>query len=290
MTQKNFRESAKRSAILHRIYQQIYYLLLKRHFYGWTSPLRVLPDFIVIGVVRGGTTSLYDNLSKHPCIYSAAYDELGFFDSNFELGVNWYKSLFPSVLRKKISQLKRRCFMTYDVTPFYIYNEAAAKRIASLLPKVKIVALLRNPVDRAYSNYYLGVRDGVEKMSFEDAVAVEMEELKEKESLSLDRYDQTRSYIVKGFYAEQLKIWFELFPKEQMLLLASEDFAREPIKIMNQIFEFLKLPPFEVRNFEKTNLGNYIPMKDDTRRLLTDYFRPHNEKIYRVIGRDFDWD
>lgn len=290
MTQKNFRESAKRSAILHRIYQQIYYLLLKRHFYGWTSPLRVLPDFIVIGVVRGGTTSLYDNLSKHPCIYSAAYDELGFFDSNFELGVNWYKSLFPSVLRKKISQLKRRCFMTYDVTPFYIYNEAAAKRIASLLPKVKIVALLRNPVDRAYSNYYLGVRDGVEKMSFEDAVAVEMEELKEKESLSLDRYDQTRSYIVKGFYAEQLKIWFELFPKEQMLLLASEDFAREPIKIMNQIFEFLKLPPFEVRNFEKTNLGKYTPMKDDTRRLLTDYFRPHNEKIYRVIGRDFDWD
>ena len=176
-----------------------------------------------------------------------------------------------------------------SATPFYIYNELAAMRIVDLLPKVKIIALLRNPVDRAYSNYYLGTRDGVEKMSFEDAIATEIKELEEDRSLSLNRYNQTRSYIVKGFYAEQIGIWLKLFPKEQVLLLASEDFAREPSKIMNQIFQFLKLPPFDIKDFEKTNLGKYAPMKDDTRRTLVDYFRPHNEKLYRMIGRNFGW-
>ena len=102
-----FKKKLQKWQILHRFYQFVFYLLVKRHLYGWTSPLRVLPDFIVIGTVRSGTTSLYENLSKHPCVYASAYDELGFFDSNFELGLYWYRSLFPSVFTKKF--ILERC-------------------------------------------------------------------------------------------------------------------------------------------------------------------------------------
>ena len=73
------------------------HIILKRHVYGWSSPLRVLPDFFVIGVVRSGTTSLYHYLSQHPSIVKSAYDELGYFDSNYKLGLNWYKSIFLSI-------------------------------------------------------------------------------------------------------------------------------------------------------------------------------------------------
>ncbi len=166
----NLKNFLSRHPKLYKLYRVIYYTYYKRHIYGFTSSLRVLPDFIVIGVVRGGTTSLYENLSKHPCIYGSAYDELGFFDSNFHLGIHWYRSLFPNIFQKRISKIRRGCFMTYDVTPFYIWNPTAAKRIAVLLPNAKIIALLRNPVDRAYSNYYLGVNDGTEGLSFEDAI------------------------------------------------------------------------------------------------------------------------
>ena len=80
---------------------KIKHVILKRHVYGWSSPLRVLPDLIVIGVVRSGTTSLYHYLSQHPSIVKSAYDELGYFDSNYKLGLNWYKSFFPSIFEKK---------------------------------------------------------------------------------------------------------------------------------------------------------------------------------------------
>ena len=112
---------------------KIKHVILKRHVYGWSSPLRVLPDLIVIGVVRSGTTSLYHYLSQHPSIVKSAYDELGYFDSNYNLGLNWYRSLFPTIFEKKKIKQKSGKFMTYDVTPFYIYNKKAPKRIQNIL-------------------------------------------------------------------------------------------------------------------------------------------------------------
>lgn len=268
----------------------MYYLLYKRHIYGLTSPLRVLPDFLVIGAVRSGTTSLYDNLSKHPCIFPSAYDELGFFDNNFELGLNWYRSLFPTLLTKKYFELKEHCFMTYDVTPQYIYNYDVAKRVADLFPNIKIIALLRNPVDRAYSNYYLGVRGGTEKLTFEDAITAEIKELTDTNSIIMEDYNKPRSYVVKGLYANQIKIWFKLFARKQILLLSSEDFSRQPNNIMNEIFQFLNLPQYNIEDFTKTNTSKYPPMKEDTRNFLLDYFRPHNERLYEMIGEKFDWE
>jgi len=268
---------------------KFYHLLYKRHFYGWTSPLRVLPDFIVIGVVRGGTTSLFENLSKHPCIYSSSYDELGFFDSNFELGLNWYRSLFPTIFRKKISELRKKCFMTYDVTPFYIWNPLVTQRIHDIFPKIKLIAILRNPIDRAYSNYFLGVRSGTENLSFEEAIGKEIE-LLGKESLSDQAiYQRPRSYITKGFYAHQLKPWFEIFRKEQLLILQTEKFATDSSSIFFEIFDFLQLPRHTIHEFKKMNVAKYPPMKEETRMFLKEYYRKYNDDLYALLGKSFDW-
>ena len=80
-----------------KIFRNFKYVLLKRHVYGLTSSIRVLPDFFIIGVVRSGTTSMYHYLDEHPSIVKSAYDELGFFDDNFRLGWAWYKKLFPTI-------------------------------------------------------------------------------------------------------------------------------------------------------------------------------------------------
>ena len=112
-----------------KIYQKFLYGLIKRHYYYLSSPFRVLPECFVIGVVRSGTTSLYHYLSQHPSIAPAAYDELGYFDDNYHLGVNWYKSLFPTKFTRNKIIKKHGKFLTYDVTPFYIYIPLVAKRI-----------------------------------------------------------------------------------------------------------------------------------------------------------------
>ena len=213
---------------------KIKHIILKRHVYGWSSPLRVLPELIVIGVVRSGTTSLYHYLSQHPSIIKSAYDELGYFDSNYELGLNWYKSLFPSILKKNKILKKNGKFMTYDVTPFYIYNEKAPKRIQKILPNSKLIVILRNPIDRSYSNYFLGNQD----KSFEEVIENEKKILNKINKSNPDEYYNFvhTSMLSRGFYAEQLENWYKVFPKNQILIIQSEEFIKNPNKVMNDIY------------------------------------------------------
>ena len=269
-------------------YRFVRYVLLQRHFYGITAPLRVLPDFAVIGVGRGGTTSLYHYLDEHPCITKSAYDELGFFDDNYHLGLNWYRSMFPTKSHKEKIIKKFGKFLTYDVTPFYIYNKISVERIFKSFPNSKIIAVLRNPIDRAYSNYFLGDQ----KESFEKTVEREKEKLKRISAMDHEDYYKfiRNSLLARGFYAEQLKSWFKVFPKEKILIIKSEDLSSNPQKNLNEIFQFLELPQHNIEKLEKKNLGNYLRMEEKTRNDLTEFFRPYNEKLYLMLGRDFGWD
>ena len=267
---------------------KIKHTLVKRHIYGWSSPIRVLPNVIVIGVVRSGTTSLYHYLAQHPSISKSAYDELGYFDSNYELGLNWYKSLFPTIFEKKKLEQKNRKFITYDVTPFYIYNEKVPIRIKKIIPNSKLILILRNPVDRAYSNYFITNQ----KKKFEDVIIEEKEILKtikEKNGEEYYKFVHT-SLLARGFYAEQLKRWYKIFPENQIFIVKSEDFAVKTNKIMNKIFNFLELEDFDIIDDTKKNKIRYEPMKEETRRELIEYFRPYNEKLYSMINRNFDWE
>ena len=276
-------------------YRFIRYALLQRHFYSLTAPLRVLPNFIVIGVGRGGTTSLYHYLNEHPCVIKSAYDELGFFDENFHLGLNWYRSMFPTkFLKKKIVKEFGKC-LTYDVTPSYIRKPWVARRIKELFPKIKLIALLRNPVDKAYSHYHLSLRSGVQKSSFEEIIEEDVKTFQKFEntnSMIDDKYFRTyieKSHLGRGFYAQQLKIWFELFDRKQILILTSEELSTDTNKTMNKIFQFLDLPDYEIPDTTKHNTAIYANMKIDTRKKLISFYSKYNQDLFKLLNQEFDW-
>ena len=282
----------KKHKTFHTVFQRVYYQFFKRHIFAITGPIRSLPDFIIIGTARSGTTSLYYNICQHPCVIPAAYDELGFFDSNFHLGLNWYRSLFPTILFKWIVKIKNKHAITGEDTPFYIWNPLVAKRILKILPNVKLIVLFRNPVDRAYSNYHLGIRAGSETLSFEDAIQSELSNLKNITTNSennVEKFTIPRSYLAKGFYAEQLKIWLKLFKPDQIFITSTEYFESNPQETLNKIFNFLSIPTIETKNLEKHKVASYLKMKDETREFLVELFKPHNDELFHMIGQKFDW-
>jgi hypothetical protein len=265
-----------------------YYTYVKRGLKGITASSRVLPDFIIIGTVRSGSTSLYYNICEHPSILPAEYDEIGFFDSNYHLGINWYRTMFP--LQKNMDNVERETgiSITGEDTPFYFWKKEAAERIHDILPDVKIIAIFRNPVDRAYSNYNLGLRMKSEKLTFEDAIEEEIQFL-ENHSF-LESVNRNRSYISKGFYENQIKLWFNIFPRDQIHLLSTEDMHNNPQDTLLDIFRFLQTSDYRIQNPENRKAAEYKKMNDDTRERLLKLYKPHNEKFFQIINQRFDWD
>ena len=275
-----------------RIYQKMYYQFFKRHYYGITASSRVLPNFLIIGGVRCGTTSLYYDICQHPSVETAAYDEIGFFDDNYHLGQGWYRSLFPTKKRMENVKQSTGYSITGEDTPFYIWNEEVVKRIADILPDIKLIAILRNPIDRAYSNFHLGVREGTEKRSFSDVIKNDTDfiNLKKQEKKELSNNDYKMSYLAKGIYVEQLKKWYEIFEKEQLCVISTEDFSNNTNKILEKIFDFLDIPNYSIKKFEEKKKSRYPNIDNSVRIELEDFFRPYNEQLYQLIGQEFNWD
>tara|TARA_B100001146_G_scaffold187280_1_gene171071 strand:+ start:451 stop:1329 length:879 start_codon:yes stop_codon:yes gene_type:complete len=277
-----------------KLYQKFRYGLIKRHFYYLTSSVRVLPNFFVIGAGRTGTTSLYHYLNQHPCLTKSAYDELGYFDDNFHLGLNWYRSLFPTKFTQKKVESKHGKFLTYDVTPQYIRRPWAARRISSYFPNAKLIVVLRNPVDKTYSHYNMSTVESNEKRSFEKIITKEIEEFqKTRYEDKDDSYFSTvveESYLARSFYQEQLEIWFKLFPKKQILVIKSEDLSNKTSKVLQDIFNFLMLPEYEIQDISRHRVSSYSQMNSNVRKTLLEFFRPYNKRLYEFLGRDFGWD
>lgn len=264
-----------------------YHRFVKRGISGITASSRALPDFIIVGTVRSGSTSLYYNICQHPSVLSADYDEIGFFDSNYHLGINWYRSMFPT--RKQIESRKKETgfAITGEDTPFYFWKEEAAKRIYEMNQNMKIIVICRNPVDRAYSNYNLSVRDETEKLTFEEAIDKEIDFL-DKHSFR-ESADQRRSYLAKGLYEKQIRIWFELFSREQIHIISTEEMEKEPEKTLQEVFKFLKIPEYVIKNPQKQKTAKYSEMNTQTRKKLLDFYEQHNENFFKIIQKRFDW-
>jgi hypothetical protein len=262
------------------------------------ASLRLLPDFIIIGAQKCGTTSLYNYLIEHPWVAPSAVKEVHFFDLAFARGVTWYRRQFPSLLKKCYARtVLRQDLVTGEASPYYIFHPHAPRRIRMTLPNVKLIVLLRNPVDRAFSHYQHSVRSGNEPLSFEEALEKECERLdgELEKMLANEHYrsmpHQAYSYLLRGIYVDQLKTWLGIFPAAQMLILSSEDFYASPAATYRQTLEFLGLPTYELREYRKYDHGGYRAKMDSaTRRWLVEYFRPHNRRLYDFLDRRFDWD
>ena len=261
------------------------------------NQIRLLPDYMIIGAQRCGTTSLYHYLKQHPCVGPALLKEVHFFDINFSKGIAWYRAHFPSFLYKfLIKQISKQNFVTGEASPCYLFHPHAPKRVRKILPRVKLIILLRNPVDRAYSHYHHESRKGREALSFEDAIEGEEERLRGEldKMLADDNYfsfnRQHYAYLSRGVYIDQLKTWMSLFPKDQFLIIKSEDFYEDPPRIYKQVLKFLNLPDWELKEYSKYNYAHYSKIDVTTRKRLIDYFKPHNQRLYEYLGVNFDWE
>lgn len=213
------------------------------------------PSFLIIGVQKGGTTSLYQYLLQHPQIQSAATKEVHFFDLQWNQGIDWYLQQFPANSEPRE--------MTGEASPYYIFHPLVAQRAWKFDPSLKIIVLLRNPADRALSHYYHEVRWQFESLDLEAALNAESERLAGEPDrfLSDPAYQsyayQHYSYVARGRYAEQLEPWRSRFGSDQLLILNSEKFYQHPQGTLARVVQFLGLPAHEFSGFTKYNAGDY---------------------------------
>ena len=261
---------------------------LHRLTYFW----RAQPDFLIVGVMKGGTTSLFRYLAQHPDVLPPFRKEIKYFDCNYFEGAAWYRAHFP--LRQKFTDGSK---LTGEATPYYIFHPTAHERVASAVPQAKIIIILRNPVERAYSHHQHMVRVGREPLSFEEALAAERERLAgEAEKIAADPHyptykDIQYSYVSRGDYLPQIQRWHSLFPKERVLILRSEDLYHEPAATMEETQAFLGLKTWHPKkDYGIFKGGSYEPMQPETREKLAAHFKPKNEALYEYLGRDFGWE
>ena len=263
----------------------------------WHVPhLRSLPDFVIIGAMKAGTTSLYDFIVKHPAIVSASSKELHYFSLRYRYGELWYRTNFPTKISKYYFYKKTgQKLLSGEATPGYLFYPMIPERMKEVLPDVKLIVILRNPVNRAYSNYRMVFRNNKEQLSFEKAIELEEKRcIGERERMIQDpsfkpKHYRVHSYLARGVYTDQLENWFKHYDREKFLILTTEDLREDPQKTLDQVFDFLGVSPFQVKNLKDLNVGNYKEMNEDTRKFLVEYFKPHNEKLFKLLQRSFDW-
>lgn len=266
-------------------------LRISKFYRGLTSQDRVLPDYIIIGVQKGGTSSLFRYLTRHPNVLPGYKKEVKFFDGRYTKGLDWYRYNFPLV-----SQMSDPYTQTGEASPSYVFHPLVPQRIKESLPNIKLILLLRDPVARAYSHYQGNLRKGHEKLSFQEAIEQEENRLEgEREKIIADQtYPMYRylvfSYLTRGVYIDQLRNWFKSFSREQILILRSEDFFNSPPKVFQRVLTFLGLPDWKLDNYDIFNFGRYEKMDHRMENKLRTYFYPHNQELYEYLGLNFNWE
>lgn len=267
---------------------------VKKHL----RPGGVLPDFLIIGAMKCGTTSLFRMLEQHPGFLPPAVKEVHYFDSpgNYHKGAGWYRAHFPTA--RQIDKARRRIGYrprTGEATPamsFPMYAEWAARTV----PEARLVATLRNPVERAWSHYQHYQRHpSPDPASFREAIERELRVLETEGALTAANFDrlgrelQRHGYINRGWYAAQLENWFRYFRREQLLILNFDAWVHRPERAAGRVAEHVGLPP---HGFEATraNPGHYREdMPEDCREILVEHFRPWNRRLFQLLGEQWDW-
>jgi hypothetical protein len=268
---------------------------------GWrrvSSRARALPDFVVIGAQKSGTTSLYIYLIAHPSILGAATKEVHYFDLNYHRGVDWYRSNFPS--RRRLDRLTRRLgqrALTGEASPYYLFHPHVPHRMLELVPDARLIVLLRDPVERAISHHNHEVQDGFEPLPLAEAIEAEERRLpRSPDALAGDQPSSAtfshlhHSYLSRGRYAEQLEAWFALYPRERFLIMDSGELFKETPAAVARTFAFLDLPPHELPSYDNLTSRAKPDVSPELRRRLYEYFAPYNQRLYALLGTDFRWE
>lgn len=254
------------------------------------SPLRprLKPSFFVIGAQKAGTSALFNMLALHPKVIGPIQKEIHFFDrdKNYKLGDKWYFEQFP------LKPLRYAGELTFEATPGYLYYDRCASRLKDLVPNAKLIAILRDPVKRAYSAWNMRRQlnghhlysSSYEARSFEDCVREEMS--------SSNNDNPLNELIARGEYATQLTRYFNLFGKENVLVVNYKSFKADPESCLDDICIHVGLSPFEHQGSVKNMQFNKRPYSERLSRNLEDelyeYFAPKLEELNELLGYDVD--
>jgi len=229
-----------------------------------------MPDFLIIGASRGGTSSLFKNLLQHPQIAAPSYKEVHFFNSNerYGYGIEWYKKQFPKVKKNGL---------LFEASPAYFTTPMSVERIYKHLPNCKFILLLRNPVDRALSFY------------------ARWDEICNPRELMAE--NPHHGIVETGIYEKGLRRWFNYFPRNRFLIIKSEDFFEDEKKIITQCFNWLNIEPIDIGDplfFDQRGVKTeWHPYQkeapDDVKEYLKKLFRSYNISLYNFLDRDFNW-
>jgi hypothetical protein len=240
-------------------------------------------DFVIAGAQKSGTTALHYFLQKHPQITLGDQQEMHFFD-NDELfaGPVDYQLLhqhFPAVKKGGIAG---------ECTPSYLYHEPAMERIWNYNPKIKLIILLRNPVDRAFAHWNMQRFKGRERLDFLEAVKAESDRMKQ---VSTPVEARRIAYVDRGRYSEQLERVFKLFPREQVKLIKFEEFQDNNREIVDSIFDFLGVKRLRAIRSKDRNVVPYArEMSADERKQLYAIFTDEIARVEPLVGWDCsDW-
>jgi hypothetical protein len=263
-----------------------------------TAELRPLPDFLIIGTQRGGTTSLYRYLCAHPQVAPAVLNKgIHYFDTAYPKGERWYRTHFPSTPYR--AWMRRRAGVSKTVTgegsPYYIFHPLGAQRIAACIPEARFILLLRDPVDRAYSHYQHEVARGFETLPFEEALEREGERLagEEEKIRADDAYisfeHQHHSYLARGRYLDQIQRWNTFLPGDQLLVIDSADMFEDPDGTYGQVLSFLGLAPRSLPRYGKLNAHTYQDMPQGARAFLHERLDGPSRALEEYLGRPLHW-
>lgn len=253
--------------------------------YRLTARFRKLPDFLIIGVAKGGTSSLYSYLSQHPDLELSREQEIHYFASFYNRGINYYRSFFP---------LKSSTKMTGESSPYYFFHPQAPSRIKRDLPNARIILLLRDPVKRAYSNYNM-VKSIDWVKSFDEAVSIEKDRiLPHHERIKTDpnyknQHHQTFSYITRGYYSEQLENWLKHYNREDILILKSEEFFQDPKNTLREVYAYLGIDEKYPQDLTPKNSRVYEQLPDTDYQRYKRLFTEDAEKVRALLGDRFTW-
>ena len=263
-------------------------------------------DFLVVGAQKAGTSSLFSFLSLHPQCGFGSTKEIHYFDTNYEKGETWYHNHFD---RKKTTDKKY-----FEVTPSYIYHPWVPERISAYNNKIKLIVVLRDPIERAYSAWnmwriahhekkefylkhfsenprehrkpYLDLFHKDDFPSFNEIILDEIEALMKTEKYS------TPDFVQRGIYAQQLENFYKYFSRDQLLVINSQDLMSSKIQELKRIEQFLGISSFDwpKKKLANNHVRGYESSVDaDSLSVLQKFYKPYNEDLFKLLGTDLGW-
>lgn len=272
-----------------------------------TASLRPDPEFLLIGAKRGGSTSFYFDLITHPQVAllfprpdrlpkAAATKGIHYFDSNYFRGKRWYASHLPSTMTRRAQQLAAGGqVITGEGSPYYLTHPATPGRVARDLPAVKLLAVLRDPVQRAYSHWKERVREGREALSFREAINQEAQRVGD-DARRLQRdprfysyAHEQQSYLEQSRYGAALERWLQRFPRSSLLLIKSEDYYEDPSASLDRAATFLGIQPGRFKHGAPRNAAPGDSLDRGTQLYVENRLREDAERLAELTGITWAW-